>query len=498
CNLQFSFNLTKGVGRTDGEAPERGWANINPIAQSTKEMGPGSRRDTIDDHFNDWNWKKTISFGERMLSKIQEAVPARLEHEEVLEHFEASIPPEVIKEWTAVVENWERDASQPNPFKPTIKRTSEKSARLQLASEAAEEINEQRSDASISHSSVMIANGLQLEEEQRRLATDTANLGQHPTAKQLSALLERSNILRRKIAVWIEEQTLHMPQATHERAKYMQGASPEGTRSTKTSDIPLFLPSTFTNVTNLDKRLRTYEWILREGQAYDALEEIRHVLRLRSHMYKHKDRNSRGVKANTRSNTAIAGATARINRSAAKYRAARAALVKLAPGLELEQPLWEHTLRRLDPDDIRALSEGLYGDSEGRRSPSWIWMTYGVVPDHRENAASLNEALRIEWCRTRARAMRWAEEVKLLQEEMRRIIAFLDWQATWWESQGAAAAAACYEHSIIAGMVAYAHRQAAIRRALRDNFQHTWRNIPQFIQLGVHVKAGHLNTSIST
>ena len=39
CNLQFSFNLTKGVGRTDGEAPERGWANINPVAQSTKEMG---------------------------------------------------------------------------------------------------------------------------------------------------------------------------------------------------------------------------------------------------------------------------------------------------------------------------------------------------------------------------------------------------------------------------------------------------------------------------
>jgi hypothetical protein len=32
CNLQFSFNLTKGIGRTDGEVPERGWANINPAA----------------------------------------------------------------------------------------------------------------------------------------------------------------------------------------------------------------------------------------------------------------------------------------------------------------------------------------------------------------------------------------------------------------------------------------------------------------------------------
>jgi hypothetical protein len=63
CNLQFSFNLTKGIGRTDGEAPERGWANINPAAQSMKEMGPGTWHDTLDDHFGDWNWKKTIKLG---------------------------------------------------------------------------------------------------------------------------------------------------------------------------------------------------------------------------------------------------------------------------------------------------------------------------------------------------------------------------------------------------------------------------------------------------
>ena len=55
CNLMFSFNLTRGVGKTDGEAPERGWSDINTVAHSTKEMGPGSRRDTLDDHFNDWN-----------------------------------------------------------------------------------------------------------------------------------------------------------------------------------------------------------------------------------------------------------------------------------------------------------------------------------------------------------------------------------------------------------------------------------------------------------
>jgi hypothetical protein len=63
CQTMFSLNYSKNVGRTDGEAPERGWSNINPVASSTKEMGPGSRRDTLDDHFGDWNWKKVVGLG---------------------------------------------------------------------------------------------------------------------------------------------------------------------------------------------------------------------------------------------------------------------------------------------------------------------------------------------------------------------------------------------------------------------------------------------------
>ncbi|KAG2055894.1 hypothetical protein BDR06DRAFT_981634 [Suillus hirtellus] len=42
CQTTFSFNFSKNVGCTDGEAPERGWVNINHVALSTKEMGPGA------------------------------------------------------------------------------------------------------------------------------------------------------------------------------------------------------------------------------------------------------------------------------------------------------------------------------------------------------------------------------------------------------------------------------------------------------------------------
>ena len=64
CRTHYSFNYTKFVGCTDGEAPERGWAEINPLASSTKEMGPGFRHDTLDSHFGDYNWHKIINLGE--------------------------------------------------------------------------------------------------------------------------------------------------------------------------------------------------------------------------------------------------------------------------------------------------------------------------------------------------------------------------------------------------------------------------------------------------
>ncbi|KAG1740437.1 uncharacterized protein EDB91DRAFT_1237277 [Suillus paluster] len=62
------FNFKSGVGRTDGEAPEHGWVNINPITSSTKEMGPGAQQDTLDDYFGDSNWKKIVGLALTMAS----------------------------------------------------------------------------------------------------------------------------------------------------------------------------------------------------------------------------------------------------------------------------------------------------------------------------------------------------------------------------------------------------------------------------------------------
>ena len=130
----FSLNFTPHVGRTDGEAPERGWAATNAVANSTKEMGPGSRQDTLDDHFSDYNWRKVSSMcgstsicvfklliiviflAVTFLRKVKEAVPAWDEHLLAFEEFNAALPAASTKEWTTCVEAWELDNTKPNPF----------------------------------------------------------------------------------------------------------------------------------------------------------------------------------------------------------------------------------------------------------------------------------------------------------------------------------------------------------------------------------------------
>jgi len=63
CQTRYSFNYTRGVGRTHGETVEQEWAYINLAALSTREMGPGARHSALDDSWGGWNWKKLLGFG---------------------------------------------------------------------------------------------------------------------------------------------------------------------------------------------------------------------------------------------------------------------------------------------------------------------------------------------------------------------------------------------------------------------------------------------------
>ncbi|KAK0436084.1 hypothetical protein EV421DRAFT_1716146, partial [Armillaria borealis] len=67
CQEEFSFSFELFVGEMEGEALEHTWAVSNPVASSTKEMGPGSRQDTLDDLWSNHNWQKHIGLHESII-----------------------------------------------------------------------------------------------------------------------------------------------------------------------------------------------------------------------------------------------------------------------------------------------------------------------------------------------------------------------------------------------------------------------------------------------
>lgn len=75
--------------------------------------------------------------------------------------------------------------------------------------------------------------------------------------------------------------------------------------------------------------------------------------------------------------------------------------------------------------------------------------------------------------KSRARSMRWREELRLLPEEMRRTIQYHDWKASWWLSR-ADLRSSEEDAALREGLHAYAVRQAAIQRGLSERATALW------------------------
>ncbi len=117
-----------------GKGIKQTWVIVNAIAFSTKEMGPGSRHDTIDDHFAYHNFLKLVGLGGfnrysalvlssneltgHMLHKrLAEAESQVALHRKYHADFKNALPnPNYASEWTAVVEEWDLDHSKPSPY----------------------------------------------------------------------------------------------------------------------------------------------------------------------------------------------------------------------------------------------------------------------------------------------------------------------------------------------------------------------------------------------
>ncbi|KAG1796861.1 hypothetical protein EV424DRAFT_1475159 [Suillus variegatus] len=412
CQTSFSFNFKSGVGWTDGEASKRGWANINPITSSTKEMGPGAWQDTLDNYFGDSNWKK--------------------DHHKALDNLEEGLRGEysaALAQWREQVEAWERNPAKPNPFKQRAETVTMASVQLELARDDQNDI--QTGTCLVLHEdctpSVLISTGLELEEQQ-------AGLRVHTTDNQEGKMLQRNNTLQRRIDTWTKLQELYMPSlaALHVSESSVSGGIATAVATPET--VKLWLPSQIGKTAPCDTHLQTIEWKLQYAQAHDALCSLCSNLRAQTAILKYKDRNLHGQGMNMRAWNTLKAVEARLEAAASTYERVHKALVVLAP--LLNQTGWHSSLQPLNRADICSMTDLLWGESEGTRKLSWIW--------------------------NMARAMRWAKEVELLKEEMQRILQFFKWDAQCWDKRGLEDALHDVDDDEREGLIAYAKRQASL------------------------------------
>ncbi|KAI0027494.1 hypothetical protein K488DRAFT_6312, partial [Vararia minispora EC-137] len=121
CQSSFNLTFTPGVGLTDGEASERAWSGVNPVAASMKEMGPGSARDTMEDRCGFWNWWKHCGIGKLLATRMMQAVEDGEEQCDIFTEFSQSVKDVSAGDlamWIEKIERWEKTHEGDNPYEP--------------------------------------------------------------------------------------------------------------------------------------------------------------------------------------------------------------------------------------------------------------------------------------------------------------------------------------------------------------------------------------------
>jgi len=296
------------------------------------------------------------------------------------------------------------------------------------------------------------------------------------TSKQHADLQEKRNTLSRRIQQWRDVQLAYMPgvaaMIVNASVTTSTGDSDITPPSTLPENMPLYLPSALSvNVRALMNQVAEKERRLRMAQADESLEDVRRGRRMITGLVQFKKFNISGAgnRPNTRMRTLYNRLQLRIQRAAERYRVARDALLVLD-----RDGTWQDKFQKLNTNDIRG--PGRQEDDPIRRTNnryemSWIWL---VARDggHLGQEEEFDETMRAEWAKMKARQDRWEEEYQLVQEEMRRTVAYLEWKADWWKGQ--AYRRAGLDLALSQGVSAYALRQASLMTALATSSVSKW------------------------
>ncbi|KAJ7165383.1 hypothetical protein C8R46DRAFT_1220512 [Mycena filopes] len=490
CRDAFSLSVKQGVGKSDGEGVERTWSVLNPAAYHTKDMGIGNREDHLNDKIDSHNFLKNIGLGYYLQERLVIALAERARQVAAFKEVSSTVEKDLRTKWQQQISAWLADGTKPNPYVLDKRDTpSEAQVRADLKKDEEAEIAAGRAQLHGTSATAFITAGMQLEDSQRRIIAELKGLPLVAPDRE-SKIQERRLALLKKLAKFRKLQAVFMPGAAQAIATEEAARDPDAPPP-RPEKIKLWMPHELdeaSRATGCARGVANIESKLRSSQCLNALVHLRSRLHSKQFFLGFRYSASsfmQGQHQATKANTLQAQIGDRVNDSAEKYRKGYNALLKLQGDIDPQfRPLNETDIR-LDGDDGESDAAAkkklaMIGSGRGARSPrnapgttrrvmSWIWTAQGGA---REGEEALHASVRVEWCRARARKVRWEEEVWLVREEMRRVIRYLDWQGAFWRERLEARPDA--ERGVQAGVRAYALKQAALCARLAAFFQGEW------------------------
>lgn len=259
---------------------------------------------------------------------------------------------------------------------------------------------------------------------------------------------------------------------------------PSSTSSGLPESLPLLLPSSLDRSAFAQgsmKALRETEALLRRTACLKALHTIRSLAISRAQLLRSKRQHKRSVANTTRSESYLQRLAERQRHAVWAYRNSRVCLMSIS-----SDPMDARTFQSFKDDDLKQLQATVSHRSplgEGYARLPWYWR---IAPARTDDAGTTVEipnssvdqeyaeseytyltltitcltaiGIRVEWFRSRERALRWEEEVMWLEREAATVIVDFEYRACQWGSWTS--------HPHLNLPTAYAQRQQAVWHGL--------------------------------
>ncbi|KAG1770770.1 hypothetical protein EV702DRAFT_1181574 [Suillus placidus] len=425
CYVRYASNFIEGIGRIDGEIMETLWA--------PRGMSSPHHKECLDYQMNDSNFCKMIRMKRTLCRKYKLARNGIAESGKAFDRLHEAAPAHSKMECRL------KDPAAMDEYEINIKKGKLTSI------VSVEESNARNAAPSRRSVATWISTGLAIEEAQIALLIEVRRAGRRCTETQRLDIARQRDRLQGQIDGFTRSALTHLGEgfdADDEpddlNIDILDDLDDDPAEFTETSDtwtnspeltvIPL--PSNL----GVDRCRRCMaedliplEMLLHEGQANDALHNLRIHLCNKAILFRTTVRQAKSQALKTRAWSQVTSVQQAVSLHASIYTKTRKQMMKLEPGQEQLQK-YKPLLR----EQLKISTAVGDPNARGQRNESLAWF-WSVEVDLGGPDQSWNEEFyRVHWLRAKALRDRWREELILVKLEMDWTHNFFLWKATQW------------------------------------------------------------------